>query len=262
MAQFQLRPLGIGEILVASLGVYRNRWGTLTATAVVLLLPYAALYVVLAAPLPEIPAAPTPEELMELLSGMAPWLVLRLFIVTVMFAGVIRTVGEAYVGVESSWRHSAAAAINRLPALAVVTVLFYSGTILGSFLFVVPGFFLIVSWAACLPALMIEGTDPLSALIRSWKLISGRRWVVLGILVMASLLAFVASTIVYLVLGTVLAVLQGEFGWRLASEISGMLVHPFIGVVLGVTYLDLRVRKENLDSDWLSLELSATSFDR
>ena len=262
MAQLQLRPLRFGEILEASITVYRRRWRTLTATAAVLLLPYAVLYLLLADDPPELSAQPTYEELAGLLSALGPWLLIRLLIVAVMLAAVIRTVVESYVGIESNWRQSAAAAISRMPALAIITILFWSGTILGSAFFFVPGLFLLVSWSVSLPVLITEGADPFSALGRSWWMTSGRRWPVFGVLLAASTLVFVASIVAYAALGAVLVRLQGEFGWLLASELTWVLLQPFIGVVLGVTYLDLRVRKEALDSNWLSLQLSATAFDQ
>ena len=246
----------------ASVTIYRKRLRTLVTTAAVLVLPYAVLYAFLAEPVPVLPSEPTVEELRDILTALGPWMLIRLFIATVMFAAVIRTVVETYVGIESSWQRSTVAAINRLPALAVVTVLFWSGTILGWMFLLIPGIFLLVSWSACLPVLIVEGADPVSAMLRSWRMTSGRRWSLFGALVVASLLVFLAGTLAYIVAGAVLVIVQGDFGLLLASEIAWVLVQPFIGVVLGVLYLDLRVRKEDLDSDWLSLQLAATSFDR
>ena len=246
----------------ASVTIYRKRLRTLVTTAAVLVLPYAVLHAFLAEPVPVLPSEPTVEELREILTALGPWMLIRLFIATVMFAAVIRTVVETYVGIESSWQRSTVAAINRLPALAVVTVLFWSGTILGWMFLLIPGIFLLVSWSACLPVLIVEGADPVSAMLRSWRMTSGRRWSLFGVLVVASLLVFLAGTLAYIVAGAVLVIVQGRFGLLLASEIAWVLVQPFIGVVLGVLYLDLRVRKEDLDSDWLSLQLAATSFDR
>ena len=262
MAQLHLRPLGFGGMFEASVTIYRKRLRTLVTTAAVLVLPYAVLHAFLAEPVPVLPSEPTPEELRDILTALGPWMLIRLFIATVMFAAVIRTVVETYVGIESSWQRSTVAAINRLPALAVVTVLFWSGTILGWMFLLIPGIFLLVSWSACLPVLIIEGADPVSAMLRSWRMTSGRRWSLFGALVVASLLVFLAGALAYIVAGAVLVRLQGDFGLLLASEIAWVLVQPFIGVVLGVLYLDLRVRKEDLDSDWLSLQLAATSFDQ
>ena len=260
--QLQLRPLGIGEILTASLIVYRRRWRTLLAIAGILILPYAVLYLALADPPAELPVPPTNEQLTELLSSMAPWLLVRLLILTVMLAAVIRMVVETYVDVDSTWRQSAAAAISRMLGLTVVSVLFWSVVILGSALFVLPGIFFMVAFSACLPVFMIEGADPLAALSRSWRMTAGRRWQVFGVLVVASVFVLLASTVTYLALGTVLYRLQGDFGLMLASELAWVAIQPFIGVSLAVMYLDLRVRKEDLDADWLSLQIAATSFEQ
>lgn len=261
-ARLRLGPMGVGEILAASATVYVRRWRTLVAIAGVLVLPYAVLYLIMAESPAEISALPTEQEMGEILSAMAPWLLVRLFIVSVLFAAVARTVVETYVDVESSWRVSAASAISRMASLAVVTVLYWSGTTLGSMLFVLPGIFLMVAWSACLPVLIIEGVGPVAAIRRSWQITSGRRMPMFGVLLAASLIVIIGSAATYVASGALLGALLGDLGWRLASEVSWVMVEPFIGVVLGVAYLDLLVRKEDLDLDWLSLQLAATSLER
>ena len=262
MADFQLRPLGAGGVFRESFAAYRHRFGTLIATAAVLDLPYAALYYVLADEPPAISPIPTDEEISTFLGAMGPWLVIRLLITSVLFAAVIRTVGETYAGVESSWRETTAAAISRMVPLAVVTVLFWSGVTLGSALLVFPGLFLIVAWSATLSVVIIEGAGPLTAFARSWLITSGRRMAIFGVLATVSALVVIANLVLVVVLGWVLGALMGDVGGFLASEIVWVLTQPFIAVVLAVLYLDLRVRKEELDTDWLSLQISATSFDR
>ena len=262
MAQLQLRPMGVGEIIAASLTVYARRWRTLFAVAGVLILPYAVLYIAWAEPPAGLPLNPTNEEASEFLSVMGPWLLIRLFILTIMLAAVIRTTIETYVGVESTWRQSAAAAISRMLALTVVAILFWSGAILGFALFVLPGVFLMVCLSASLPVLMTEGVEPFVALIRSWRMTAGRRRHVLGVLLLSSLLVVFASLVAYLIVGAVLYRLWGNLGLSVASELVWIVIQPFIGVTLAVMYLDLRVRKEDLDTEWLSLQLSATSFDQ
>lgn len=143
MAEFQLRPLDMGGVYKQSIAAYRHRFGTLIATAAVLDLPYAVLYYVLADDPPPLSAIPTNEELSAFVGALGPWLVIRLLITSVLFAAVIRTVGETYAGVASSWRETTAAAISRMVSLAVVTVLFWSGVTIGSALFVSRGCF---SW--------------------------------------------------------------------------------------------------------------------
>jgi hypothetical protein len=253
--------LGAGGVFRESVAAYRHRFGTLIATAAVLDLPYAALYYVLAKEPPALSTIPTNEEISAFLGAMGPWLVIRLLITSILFAAVIRTVGETYAGVESSWRETTAAAISRMVSLAVVTVLFWSGVTLGSALFVFPGLFLVVAWSATLSVVIIEGGGPLTAFARSWLITSGRRMAIFGVLVAVSVLVVFANLVLVVALGGLLGFLLGAPGPLLASEIVWVLTQPFIAVVLAVLYLDLRVRKEELDTDWLSLQISATSFD-
>ena len=84
---------------------------------------------------------------------------------------------------------------------------------------------------------------------------------IFGILATTSALVIVANLVLVVVLGAVLGSVLGDGGPLLASEIVWVLTQPFIAVVLAVLYLELRVRKEELDTDWLSLQISATSFD-
>ena len=232
------------------------------AIAGVLVLPFAVLYPILAEAPPPLSVDATVEELQGVVSAMAPWLVIRLLIISIMLAAVSRTVVETYVGIESPWRTQAAAAINRMISVAAVSILFWAAVIAGSVLFVVPGLFLLVASSACLPVLMVEGTGPLAALSRSWSITSGRRWNVFGVLVVSSVLVVIAELAGGLLLSTVLVPLQGDFGLWVATELAWVATQPFIGIVLGVMYVDLRVRKEDLDSGFLSLQLSATAFDQ
>lgn len=108
---------------------------------------------------------------------------------------------------------------------------------------------------------MVEGAGPLPALSRSWILTSGRRWSVFGVLLASSVLVLFAEVVGGLLLGMVTVPVLGDFGFWVASEIAWLIAQPFIGVVLGVMYLDLRVRKEDLDPEYLSLQLSSTAFE-
>ena len=119
-----------------------------------------------------------------------------------------------------------------------------------------------MAWSATLGAVIIEGSGPLNAFARSWVITSGRRMTVFSVLAVASALVIVANLALVVILGTGFAILVGDAGPFLASEIVWVVTQPFIAVVLAVLYLDLRVRKEQLDSGWLGVQISATAFDR
>lgn len=118
-----------------------------------------------------------------------------------------------------------------------------------------------VAWSATLSAVIIEGAGPLTAFARPWMITAGRRMAIFGVLAVTSALVIVANLVLVVILVEVLGFLLGDAGALVASEIVWVITQPFIAVVLAVLYLDLRVRKEELDTDWLSLQISATSFD-
>lgn len=262
MADLQIRPMTVGLILRASFTVYRKKWGRLMAIAGVLILPYAVLYPVLAEPTPSLLMNPTIGELQDAMAALAPWLVVRLFIVSIMLAAVSRTAVETYVGMETPWRKQAAAAMSRMIGLAILSIVFWVAVLVGMVFFIVPGLYLLAAAGACLPVLMAEGASPVRALTRSLILTRGRRRKVLGVLFTSSVLVVLAELIGGLLLANLLAPPLGDFGLWVASELAWLAMQPFIGVVLGVMYLDLRVRKEDFDSGLLSLQLSSTAFDQ
>jgi len=234
----------------------------LLPTAVVLNLPYAVLYFVLAPEPPALSPIPTNAEIGAFLSVMGPWLVIRLLITSVLFAAVIRMVGEVFLGVKSSWSENTAASISRMASLTVLTILFWTGVTMGSALFVLPGLFLVVSWSASLGVLTIEGAGPMAAFRRSWELTSGRRLIIFVTLVPLTFVVVVINVLILLVLGQLGAFLAGDLGFFLASELAWVVTQPLIGVLLGVLYIDLRVRRDQLNAHMLTREMSATSFDR
>ncbi len=255
-------PLGVGGVLRASAVTYRQRFRTLVATATVLDLPYAILYFVLAPDVPTLSPVPSNAEMSEFLRVMGPWVFVRLLITAVLLAAAVRVVAESYTGSRSSWLEIAATAINRMVALSVVTVLYWSGVMLGIALFVLPGLFIAVAWSVTLGALMVEGRRPLAAIVRSMRITAGRRLAIFGVLATSSALLIVANLVLLVALGVLLGSLFGEVGTFLAAEAIWITTQPAVGVVLALLYLDLRVRKEELDVARLAEELSATSFDR
>ncbi|MDE0644546.1 MAG: hypothetical protein OXH95_10525, partial [bacterium] len=244
MAGLSFEPRSFPRILITAPLMYRHRLGVLLPTAVVLDLPYAVLYFVLAPDPPAISPLPTNAEIGDFLRVMGPWLVIRLLITSILFAAVIRMVGEVFLGVKSSWSENTAASISRMASLTVLTVVFWVGVTMGSALFVLPGLFLVVSWSASLGVLIIEGAGPMAAFRRSWELTSGRRLIVFVTLVPLTFMVVVTNILILLVLGPLGNYLAGDLGVFLASELAWVVTQPLIGVLLGLLYIDLRVRRD------------------
>lgn len=120
--------------------------------------------------------------------------------------------------------------------------------------------YLYVSLALAGPALVLERARVLQALGRSRRLVRGSFWRVLGILLLATVIAFVISSIVqfpFSLLSTggqlltadpeqsasLLALLVAAVG----GIIGGTITYPFAAAVSALLYVDQRMRREALD---------------
>lgn len=119
-------------------------------------------------------------------------------------------------------------------------------------------------WAVAAPSLILENLGVFAALGRSYRLVRGSFWRVLGI----GLLTLVITAIVRqlftlpfgLLSGVVLALTAGDeigFGDSLlqlliadvGEVLAGAVLYPFGAGVTALLYLDLRIRREGLDVD-------------
>lgn len=130
-----------------------------------------------------------------------------------------------------------------------------------------PAVFLAMRFLLGSAVVVIEGRRGLSPLGRSWSLVRGLTWRTLGAMVLAGLILFgvflVFFALVVAVFATSAEVVSEEVLRRLIlwSGISAAVIFavmlPFVDVVIGLLYVDARVRKEGLDLDTLARETGA-----
>lgn len=108
-----------------------------------------------------------------------------------------------------------------------------------------------VRWSLALVAVAVDGTGPLGALIRSWRLTAGAAWRTLGVVVLATLITAVLGGLVSELLGLTLADLvfgeASEQALVLRTGISAVVAvafAPILPVAVTVLYFDQRVRSE------------------
>ena len=112
------------------------------------------------------------------------------------------------------------------------------------------------------PAVVLEREGPAQALARSWRLVRGSFWRVLGITLLAGLIVLVTAGVLQIPFG-LLAAMAGGGNSLLPStggNVAGILISAVGGVVAGAVarpisagvavllYVDLRMRREGLDS--------------
>jgi hypothetical protein len=120
----------------------------------------------------------------------------------------------------------------------------------------VPYFMLIIMWSVARPACVAERLGPLRSLRRSRELTRGHRWKILGLILLALLCFLVVAVIVSAVFGVATALGGGLiFATPLLRYISLILeaiILAFFWILIAVTYRDLRVAREGIDTDQIA----------
>lgn len=253
MAQLQLRPLGVGEIVDATFTVYRRRFGPMFTIALVLVfIPFLVSLVGGCS----LDAGGTTT-----CTSPIGWLGYIAGGIGTLVAGTaaVLVAAEAYADVPSDWRRAMRIGLRRTLPIIGATIVAAVLIAIGFVLLVVPGIFVAVSLAVVWEALIIEGVGPMEAIKRSWRLVAGERWRVFGagllVIVIAAIVFGVLSAVILLILSSGLGV-SGDMAGYLVQQVAALLALPLSAAVGTVIYLDLRVRKESLGTADLAAVLS------
>ncbi|WP_338897937.1 glycerophosphoryl diester phosphodiesterase membrane domain-containing protein [Streptomyces sp. TG1A-60] len=299
-----LRPLGIGEILDGAVSTMRTYWRavlgiSLTVAVVtqiaVILLQGLVLNDTASSDVLNDPTA-TPGELGRALGGtlLSASVVLVISLLgTIIATALLTTVtSRAVLGtsvtIAEAWR-DARPQLLRLGGLTLLLLLI-AGLImtagilpgvlvaaggsggaglalalvggLGAFVLTV---WLMIRFSLASPALMLEKQGVSKSLNRSVKLVRGSWWRVLGIQLLATIIAYVVASIVVIPFSVVAAALDGdglsgflatggaEVGWTylvisgVGAVIGSTLTFPISAGVTVLLYIDQRIRREALD---------------
>lgn len=270
----ELRPLGVGEMVDAAIRLYRNNFLTLIKISAAILGPIGLIQIIatiIVGPVDLLtltvvdPETTTPADIFEPLIPIYTVLAvtsLLSFLGSVLVEGASLTVlAHHYHGEETDWTDSLRVGWGRFLPLIAATILVSLGAGIGLIFCLVPGVFLFTMWSVTPAALVTERLGPFAAMGRSYQLVRGRFWPVLGAIVLAYLLYMVANQIIGVVTGvtTVLGSLDGEQISFLPSVIGSSLVSivaaPFLAAMITVIYFDLRVRKEGYDLELMARDL-------
>jgi hypothetical protein len=151
-------------------------------------------------------------------------------------AALIKAVQDVRDGrADLSLSETVSAATPYIWPVAIASILAGIAIVVGLFLVIVPGLILITIWAAIIPVIVIERSDPLAAFGRSRDLVRGHGWHVFGTLV----LAWIILIVVNIVLGAVFAALPLLWRNGLSTVITGTLIAPFVALVVTLIYYRL-----------------------
>ena len=110
------------------------------------------------------------------------------------------------------------------------------------------------------PALVMERLGPVVSLRRSWELVRGSWWRVLGITVLSTIITSLLASVISVPVSLVATLATGLsesmvptiLAAGIATLIAGILTLPFSAAVTGLLYTDLRMRREALDIQLIS----------
>ncbi len=296
-----LRPIGVGEILDGSFtSIRRNPKATLGIAAVVLTISgiiTTILELLLLSQLNLSTASsrtPTLAQLAGTLAVVVPSglaAVVLAFIVQILLTGLLTAViGRSVLGHRITAGQAWHIARPRLPALlgttlaagiaylspwiALTIVLLLLGVghapaavlvVVG--VFGVIGTVVVDAWfwtmfSMSAAVVVLERLGPIRAMGRSWRLVRRSFWRVFGILLLAWIIVFVASSVLRLPFAVISAVFSNTsaaFAQAIQPNAAGLAIGAIGGIIAGaitqpiwagvtvLLYVDLRMRREGLD---------------
>jgi hypothetical protein len=262
MADLDLRPLSLGEVLDRTFSLYRGHFSLFVGiTAIPQLLILAYNLVVGAFPGVKAPTmtgqpriAPGVVSPITLIGALVAVLI---FLVVYLLAqgGTVYAVSELYLGRETT----IGASLRRMRGhfLKLFGVIILSGLASGAaaILLIIPGIYVACRLITCVPVALLEDLGPGDALSRSFALTKNEAGRAFVIYLLYFLLAIVAVTLfeVPFTVAAQFAAKDPETAHLLlaASQVGDflatILVAPFLTIATAVFYYDLRVRKEAFD---------------
>jgi len=133
-----------------------------------------------------------------------------------------------------------------LPVLGVaISVGLLSG--LSAILLVFPAFIVMTMLFVAMPACIVEQLGPINSLKRSAQLTKGHRWKIFGLWLLVLVIAGVVNLI-----PKAAGIFGGPAVGLLLELVWNALTGAFNAVMVVVTYHDLRVAKEGVDTDQIA----------
>jgi hypothetical protein len=281
-----IRPMNFGEILDASLTIYRRHFGLFLKLAIATLSLPVCLAVYFGARFLESfnPQAPNVSTVLALV----PVGVLYYLAALVLTAGTVRVISESYLGRSPVLGDALALGLSKLGSLvgvglgkgivlfltviaaSVLTValaalakgggaaLVIGAGVVGATWFAA---FVLCGYSLTTPVVVLEPLrSAFEAFGRSWELTRGFKFKVLMLSLVTLLITNTLPSLVFRGLGAAFMRAAPPVGIALtaASYVLPLLLTPVFSAVITLMYYDFRVRREAFDLQMLSQQLGIT----
>jgi hypothetical protein len=270
MADLDLRPLSLGEILDRTFSLYRRNFVLflgINALPQLLILAFNLAQTFLTAAPAAVGRPPAAELQARGATGLMAFgfigiiIGFILYLIVILFAqgGTVFAVSELYLGRSTSIGASLRRMRGNLGSLFGVLLLNGLATMAAFIFLIIPGIYVACRLMTCVPAALLEDLGPRASLERSFGLTkdyAGRAFVIY-------LLYFILLYAAIFLFMFPFAFLAGMAAkdpslmrtWMSVSHVgnffAAVLVTPFITIAAAVFYYDLRVRKEAFDLQFM-----------
>lgn len=230
------KPLGLPELLDKAFQAYRRNFVFFAAIAVLCALP---------------------DLVVEMIWGSGALLgATRLIFAPYALALLYISATQVVIWNEANLKVVLRAALQRYFPFAGLVIAYILASLA---LFILPlGVWLFVLWGPAAPALAAEPTNPNAAIRRSAQLVKGVWWrcflTMATVLILVGLVAFILAASAGVAVGFVPG-LSEDASFMLigvASLLAASLAAPLVPIAFSLLYVDLRVRKEGFELDYLA----------
>jgi hypothetical protein len=305
----RFRSMNVGELLDAVFSLYRRNFLLIAAISAIVQVPFAALEFLIfeltgysalqqrlqdaSQSLQGLQPGQAPPDQLQLVAGdlgtlfliTAALAIVGLFVVQPLaVAATTRAVSDRYLDHDASIGASYSAALRRLGALIVQSLVLTVGAIVlvgGGFIVIalmaaalgapsIPIILLLVAALVALvlfvyvrtslavPSIVLERLSGWNGLVRSWELVRGLSWRMLGIRLLLAIITFIITgvvTVLFSVAGAALDANGRFIVQQVASALATVFVSPITYIAVTLLYYDARIRKEAFDIEMLAQTL-------
>jgi len=254
-----LQKMEIADILDTAIRLYRHNFTLFMEIVAVVQVFLMAIYMIgMWVGTQTIMATPSEEIPWHALLGLGPLGLLYIggwiLLFPVSEAALAFAVSETYLGrrisVLEAYRRMWPLIWRLLGTMILVSIVIS----LGTGMCLIPGLLVWVWFAITTPIVALERTAGPTAMDRSYRLVSGHWWRVLGALLLLQLIIIVATLAISLPAMLAVMLLLGESNPLLAQSlttavqtITNIVVRPVLMIGTVLIYYDLRIRKEGFD---------------
>lgn len=164
-------------------------------------------------------------------------------LITAMNVRAILAIGEGRVPTAGD---AAREGLDLFTPVLLAVLMVGAGITLGIFALIVPGVIMAVHWSVVAQVVTIEGARGTAALRRSWQLVKGDAWWVLGVLLVTNVIASLLAGIVTLPAAAAAESADSALILLVASMAAEIFTLSFLAIATTMLFFTLRARKSGI----------------